>query len=436
MTGWVVVNGTGDVFDALHENHRVRVDAEVRELALIAQACDEYTVDGSRADAAAERLIQGGADGTAHVGEFLALELAGLLECTPTAAALRIRETLDLRDRHPELWAYTLAGGVAPWRALKVAARCAAAGLSADAARWVDHQLALALAVLPWSRAVRLLEGLIVTADAALAAERARARREARGVYVGAHADGGSELFARLDTADALALQRTIGEVADALARAGSQEPIDERRATALGVLADPRAALDLLAGVGDGRPRNRTATLVVHVAADALAPAETGSPGVARVDGVGPLDPDTLRRFLADSHVVVRPMVDLNTVPVVDAYEIPQRLRRHVLARNPVEAFPFSARPAERLDLDHTVPFDHQAPAGANQTRASNLGPLGRRVHRAKTSRRWRVEQTDPGVFVWTSPHGFRYEVTPEGTVALGRDPARRPPAELPRAG
>jgi len=433
MNGWVVVDEASDVFDALAENHRIARDAAVRELALIAQACDEWVVDEAAVDEAAEKLISGGADGTAMVGEFLALELAGLVEISPTAAALRVRGVLDLRDRHPELWAYTMTGAVEPWRALKVAARCSAAGLSAEAARWVDHRLTVVLAALPWARVQRSLEGLIVRADAALAAERARRQRARRMVWVGDHADGGSTLYARLDTETALALKRTIDAVADALLPSvdpSAVEPIEQRRASALGVLADPQAAADLLAGIGDGSPTNRTAALVVHVAAEEVSDSAPAVAGVARVEGVGPLDVDTLRRFLAGSRVVVRPVVDLNTIPPVDAYEAPDRLRHHVLARNPVEVFPFSARPAGGLDLDHTVPYDHQAAPGARQTAAGNLGPLSRRTHRAKTSRAWRVEQSEPGEYWWTSRHGFRYLVTPEGTTALGR--ADRPARAL----
>ena len=147
---------------------------------------------------------------------------------------------------------------------------------------------------------------------------------------------------------------------------------------------------------------------------------------GVARIEGVGPLDLTTLRRFLGHSQVTVKPVVDLNTIPPVDHYEVPVRLRQHVLARNPVEAFPFSARPASGCDLDHTIPYDWTTPEGTEQTRADNLGPLSRRVHRAKTARLWQVEQWQPGWYTWTSPHGFQYEVGPYGTTALGRPQPR----------
>ncbi len=461
MSEWtLIIDNTDDVFDALRHNHQLKMGAEIRELALIAQASDEYQVDETRADAAAEKLIQGGADGTATIGDFLAIEIAGLLQISPTTAALRISETLNLRDRHPELWAFVHAGTVRPWQALKIAARCVTAGLSGDAAKWVDHQLAISVTTLGWTRALRTLEGLIVSADTELAAERARIRREQRQVYVGDHAYGGSILFARLDTEDALALDQTISDLSNALAAAGSTEPVDQRRATALGILADPRAALDLLTGAGNGTPTNRTATLVVHIAAEpncahrdprALLGQASGLRGTgagtgasvtstdqrsviandltafaprftARIEGVGPLDGETLRRFLGHSRVTVRPVVDLNTAPAVDAYEIPARLREHVQARNPVEAFPFSARRSPGLDLDHTDPYQTSAPPGTLQTRAENLGPLSRRVHRAKTARAWNVVQTEPGTFVWTSRHGFRYEVSPHGTLALGR--------------
>ncbi len=450
-----MMDSGGDTFDALANNHEILVAAQVREVVLIAAACDAYTVDGSRADVAAERLVQGGADGTAMVGEFLALELAGILGVSPVSAALRVREVLNLRDRHPELWAFMVGGGVPPWKALKVATRCAEAGLSGEAARWVDHQVALVLPVVPWARALRSLEGLIVRADTALAAERARVRRERRGVWADDHADGGCLFVARVDSREGVALKAMIDRVASALALVGDTEPVAHRRATALGLLADPQAVLDLLKGSGEGVPTNRRATLVVHIAVDtaaqagiaesghreALTPAgDAGAAslgvgpgastlqiaGIARVEGIGALELGSLRRFLAHDRVTVRPVIDVNLPPTVDAYEVPARLREHVLARNPFEAFPYSTRRSEGCDLDHTLPYDHHAPPGAGQTRAENLGPLSRRVHRAKTARVWQVTQPEPGVFRWVSPHGFRYEVSDRGTIALGRPDSR----------
>ena len=168
-----------------------------------------------------------------------------------------------------------------------------------------------------------------------------------------------------MDTADALALKATIDQIVEALQACGDTQPLEQRQAAALGVLADPAAASALLNHTGDGMPTNRKATLIVHVAAESLpagcftadslnpdtldratatpggvresevpgtpgaargsgVPGVPGTAGVARVEQCGPLDTDTLARFLAGSNVVVRPVIDLNTIPAVDAYEIP----------------------------------------------------------------------------------------------------------------
>lgn len=116
-----------------------------------------------------------------------------------------------------------------------------------------------------------------------------------------------------------------------------------------------------------------------------------------------------------------------LGDVPVVDAYEVPDRLREHVIARNPVEVFPWSSRPSRSAQMDHTLAYDASAPAGSGQTRGPNLGPLGIRVHRWKTHGGVQLEQPSPGVFTWRTRAGFEYLVTPEGTYPLGRDPAGR---------
>ena len=79
----VVADPSDDVFDALRENRSLLRDAELRELALIAQACDESFVDETLAGFATERLIVGGAPGTACIGEFLSMELGGLLGVDP-----------------------------------------------------------------------------------------------------------------------------------------------------------------------------------------------------------------------------------------------------------------------------------------------------------------------------------------------------------------
>ena len=84
---------------------------------------------------------------------------------------------------------------------------------------------------------------------------------------------------------------------------------------------------------------------------------------------------------------------------------------------------------------MDHTIAYDHHAPPGTLQTRADNLGPLSRKVHRAKTAGLWRVVQTDPGEYRWTSPHGFAYLVTPDATIPSADTPTGKPNPSPPPA-
>ncbi|MCL2783149.1 MAG: hypothetical protein FWD80_04150, partial [Propionibacteriaceae bacterium] len=100
-----------------------------------------------------------------------------------------------------------------------------------------------------------------------------------------------------------------------------------------------------------------------------------------------------------------------------VDAYEVPSKIREIVTLRDTFEVFPFSALEARGLDADHTVPFK----AGAKkQTRASNLGSLSRRVHRAKTHGGFQLIQLESGEFVWKTPRGQHFLVGPGGTINL----------------
>lgn len=50
---------------------------------------------------------------------------------------------------------------------------------------------------------------------------------------------------------------------------------------------------------------------------------------------------------------------------------------------------------------------------------------PLTRTVHRSKTALVWMVTMDEQARAIWTSPLGYRYEVTPYGTEPL--TPLRR---------
>lgn len=84
-------------------------------------------------------------------------------------------------------------------------------------------------------------------------------------------------------------------------------------------------------------------------------------------------------------------------------------RLGFAVAARDATSCFPTSSVPAARCDLDHTI----EHPEGP--TGASNLGPLDRRAHNAKTAGRLRLRQPEPGTFEWRTSTGHSYTTRAE---------------------
>lgn len=399
--------------------------AEVEKVRLLLDLADLWQVDEPASLDAVARL-EGrekkvvGADGTTPVGEFLALEVGPLLGVTPYRAALQIADAVNLRDRHPHLWESVQQGALRMWQANHLTRACL--HLPHAASLWVDRQLALAAdAGLPWPRMRRLVTGLVVKADPALAEQRARSAAERRGVWSREFDDGHAQIGGSLAAADAAAFHETIEQIADDLMDEHDDTGAfifthrDTARAAAIGVLARSydRQEPTQSPSRRTGRPRRR-ATLIVHVADENLASGE----GVARVEGWGPELISRLPRLLAGCHVTVRPVVNPDHELPVDAYEIPERLRFAVHQRHPYDVFPFSGTPASSCDTDHTRPYDPGGPPG--QTCYSNLAPLSRRAHRGKTHSRFTVEPLGGDRHLWTSRYGYRYLTTPSGARYL----------------
>jgi hypothetical protein len=422
--------------DALRAAHDAEHAAQVRQVEVLVELCAAYaTVDAAGpALPGQERLVRSGGDGTPLIAEHLATELAPQLKLTMTAAAILIAGSVDLVHRHPRVWAATQAGRLRVWQARHIADATRAAELSAEATVLVDTCLEPALGRLPWGRLKRKLAGLIARADTELATRRAAQAQAERFVRVTQHGDGTALVVARTDAADAHRLWHTLDQLAGQLTLAGDADPVDVLRAKALGVLACPEGALALLDGPEPAqvaRPRQRRsrpgADLVIH-----LAP---GS-GLGRCEELGPALYHQVTEWLGHHHVTVRPVIDLADNPTVDSYEVPAEIARIVRWRNPYEVFPWSGRASRGLDHDHTRAFQHGPDAPAGQTAPDNLGPLSRKVHRAKTHTGWQVTQPAPAVFDWTTPLGYHYRVDPHGSHELPTSHRRRPGRPVPTPG
>ena len=171
--------------------------------------------------------------------------------------------------------------------------------------------------------------------------------------------------------------------------------------------------------------------TLYLHLSAEDLRRDQAGTgAGVVRWEGEGPVTHRFVHERLRPLHrYLIAPVVDLLHQAPVDAYEVPDRLRRAVHLRTPADTFPYSSNLSRRVDLDHTEPYQ-RAPAPPSRgerawsTRMGNLAPLGRHAHRIKTHGRWTVRAPFEGIYLWRDPHGRLYLVDHTGTHPVGTHP------------
>jgi len=370
-------------------------------------------------DVVGTRPVRIGADGTPLVDEHLPLEVAATLGVSVDSAIWLIRDIVNLAARLPQVWQSVQSGSFPLWRAAELTRRTEV--LDRTECLQVDRAIADALGLVGWRRLTHLVRAAMLR----VAPEklRAEAEREQSNRYVRTAPlpddPASSYLAGRLDTADARGFDDLLDRLADALGGSGALGDRDQLRARAVGLLTDDLGdAVSLLAGTTDDGSRPRRARhphrVYVHLPAGSLS-ADT----VTEVEGLGPLLADQLARVLGPRPIRVTPVLRVGGHERrIDSYVIPEHVRSDVIVRDRFEVFPHSSRSARSCDLDHTVPYLDDGPSG--QTRASNLGPLGRRAHRGKTFGGWELEQPRPGVFWWTSPRGQVFRVGPRGTRNL----------------
>lgn len=145
------------------------------------------------------------------------------------------------------------------------------------------------------------------------------------------------------------------------------------------------------------------------------LVPLDTlidGTGAAAVLDGRTVVAPSTARA-LAAGGTWRRLVTDPLSGTVLDVgrtrYQPPESLADHVRLRDGTCVRPGCGVPAERCDVDHTVPFGDGPGGGA--TSAENLGPLCRADHLIKTHGGFGLRQLRPGVFEWVTPTGHVYE-------------------------
>ena len=341
-------------------------------------------------------------------------ELALAVGLSHDAGVRMIHEALELRHRLPTVWGRVVAGEVPAWRARRIAERTI--GHPDDVAAHIDQAvgpIAHKVGPITLHRLLDEAEMRLHAQERELAQLRALEARRVR-VFDDISYDGVGYVEIRADLKDILDFDTCLSRVAQMLAERGSTESLDVRRSMAVGILADPQSALDLLGGtVTGGRPRKQL-QLFVHLTAESLQ--GLGPVGRCEWNATAMLE-QQVRSWCGrdDTHLTVTGILDLSEHLQVDAYEVPDRLGQQVDHVHHTCVFPHCTRPARRCDKDHRVPH------GADGTTCScNLAPLCRRHHRLKTFKGWRYLRLAPATYLWRSPHGRWYVRDPHGTLAF----------------
>ncbi|RHW28926.1 HNH endonuclease [Nocardioides immobilis] len=434
----VPVTRSRELLAGIRDDQTAITEHEISKIRRIAEWAAEHVVaDGAEASTITERGLDTGlpvaGPGAPLISDFAVMELSALLGRSLDSGRAYVGQVVELAYRLPRTWARVLEGRVPVWKALRFADTTRT--LPADAAGFVDRQLAPIAHGVSWAQIDRLVEEAMVRYDPAAAEEKRTAAQEARHVDIDLDRvgfDGTAEVSATLDIADALDLEAAVARRAKLLGQLGCEDSLDVRRSVALGEIARQDLALDLQVVDPDTGEITRTVPgrrveLIVHLN-DAIGHTADGAVG-RFANTRTPISPEQVKEWMGTpgTSVLVRPVIDLNGHQPVDSYEIPDRIRRQVELADHHCTYPCCTRPAERCDLDHNAPHTQGGP-----TCRCNLNPKCRGHHRYKTSGLATCRTLSPGTYLWTLPSGL-YLVDPTGTYDLTPRPGTTQPSEPP---
>jgi hypothetical protein len=330
-------------------------DMEAQAAALLADRIDAYRwpedlpVEERPENYRAEIL-----DGKAY-GEDLTSELAVANHTSYKSAEFQVDNVATLVADMPGCWA-AVTHAVAPlWQASLVAQSCLC--LDAEQRGIVDRKIAACLGAVGLQRLRRRIASAIAAADPKGLRLKAKDPHR-RYVRTGGEPDDAltGYVMALCDRRDQQNLEATLSLLAGELAVNGDARTLDERRASALGLLANPYAALQLIEDGSTPGPEATACkgTVYVHAYVDSLQDADA----LARVEAIGPVLMDQISDLTRAAKLRVTPVVHVGAGSVaVDSYEIPDAIREQVLATYTYDIFPWSSAESRHLDLDHTLP-------------------------------------------------------------------------------
>ncbi|SDS02000.1 DUF222 domain-containing protein [Microlunatus soli] len=194
-----------------------------------------------------DRPIHPGGDGTPEMAAFAIAEFGAELALSIASTERFIADALDIRHRLPRTWTRLRALEIEGFHAQQIARETR--HLSLQQALLVDAAIAHRIGRWAWSRILRHLQAAIIEVDAERIARLAQEAADDTGVFIAQSTELGTKaIYARLSAADAAWFDAMVDRIADILGRRGDQGTKNQRRAAAIGVLANPLHALRLIA--------------------------------------------------------------------------------------------------------------------------------------------------------------------------------------------
>ncbi|MDT5211511.1 MAG: hypothetical protein QOF67_3926 [Mycobacterium sp.] len=396
------------VVAAVEEGARAEAAAAARRLAAIAELARRRVSDDERAHCAY--------DGWASA----ATEVGAAMTIGHRRASGQMHIAVALRDRLPRVAALYLDGALSSrivsaitWRTQLVE--------DADGIALIDAAVAdraTTWGALSEQKLDQAIDAWIARFDPA-AVRRSESSTRSRDFCVGDPDDPAetTAVWGRLLATDAAVLKRRLVEMVHSVCD-DDPRTVGERRSDAVGAIVAGTFSLACKCG-SETCPAGespRSTNVVIHVLTDQsaldaasreqAADAAAVKPPAALIVGEG-IVPTPLLSELIRCGAKVRPIKMPSDEPEPN-YRPSADLAQFVRMRDLFCRAPGCDVPADRCDIDHTVPY----PIGP--THASNLKCLCRTNHLMKTFDGWDDIQLPDGTVIWTSPSGRTYTTKP----------------------
>ncbi|WP_460358175.1 HNH endonuclease signature motif containing protein [Mycobacterium sp. ZZG] len=365
--------------------------------------------------------------------DAVSAEVAAAQNVSPGVASNELLDAWSLRQRMPRV-AEVFATGAISYRLARAAVRRTRLIADPDARAKVDVEIAAQITAWGSLSKAKQESEIDYWVDRFDPAAVVRAEGSSRSCHVDATpAENGSGVCyveAVLHEHDGEALDRRLDELAGSVCNRDPRNR-DQRRAAAIGAMSAKADRLTCLCGTDDcpaaGRAPSAVVVLVIaeeeSLSDDTPFTAHgehvpepeqrTGRDLLASPEGWGPAKtnpgmtlggavlPAPLLAAVVAKTATIRRLIHPGQSPPESRYVPSAKLADFVRCRDLTCRFPGCDVPADRCDLDHTIPY----PVGPTQ--ASNLKALCRKHHLLETFWGWRDVQSPDGTVVWTSPGG-----------------------------